>query len=110
MDRKSITLIRPNMGAYRSTDALPSLAMAIIAARTPEHFDVSFYDDRIEDLPKDNPDLVAFLAEQHCTYETSKEKTRTAQSAAPGFSSQSCCYATTVIAAIAVAVWSNAVP
>ncbi len=63
MNRKSITLIRPNMGAYRSTDALPSLAMAIIAARTPEHFDVSFYDDRIEDLPKDNPDLVAITVE-----------------------------------------------
>lgn len=69
MNRKTITLIRPNMGAYHSTDALPPLSMAVIAARTPKEFDVKFYDDRIESLPTlDSPNLVAITVETFTAY------------------------------------------
>jgi radical SAM superfamily enzyme YgiQ (UPF0313 family) len=61
---KRITLIRPNMGNYRSSDALAPLALAILAARTPPEITVTFYDDRIEVIPHDDtPDLVALSVE-----------------------------------------------
>lgn len=64
MRLKRITLIRPNMGNYRSNDALPPLAMAILAARTPDDVAVTFYDDRVEIIPEDDtPDLVAMSVE-----------------------------------------------
>lgn len=64
MNKKTITLIRPNMGEYYATDALPPLSMAIIAARTSKEFNIKFYDDRIESLPiSDTPDLVAITVE-----------------------------------------------
>ncbi|MCC6751172.1 MAG: cobalamin-dependent protein [Deltaproteobacteria bacterium] len=38
----------------------PTMSIAILAALTPEHHEVSFYDDRLEALPFDEPfDLVA---------------------------------------------------
>ena len=59
-----ITLIRPNMGNYRSNDALPPLSIAILAARTPSDIELSFFDDRIETIPPDDtPDLVALSVE-----------------------------------------------
>jgi radical SAM superfamily enzyme YgiQ (UPF0313 family) len=59
-----IMLVRPNMGDYRSSDALPPLAMGILAARTPKDVEVRFYDDRVEALPLDEPaDLVAMSVE-----------------------------------------------
>ena len=64
MKLERITLIRPNMGDYRSTDALPPLALAILAARTPPEITVAFYDDRVEQIPEnDTPDLVALSVE-----------------------------------------------
>ncbi len=64
MKLEHITLIRPNMGNYRSNDALPPLAMAILAARTPKEVKVTFYDDRVEVIPEaDTPDLVALSVE-----------------------------------------------
>jgi radical SAM superfamily enzyme YgiQ (UPF0313 family) len=58
-----ITLIRPNLGDYRSSDAMPPLAMGILAARAPGH-DVVFYDERAEALPAgDRPDLAALSVE-----------------------------------------------
>jgi radical SAM superfamily enzyme YgiQ (UPF0313 family) len=64
MRLKRITLIRPNMGNYRSNDALPPLALAILAARTPKEIAVRFYDDRIESIPQDDrPDIVALSVE-----------------------------------------------
>ena len=41
-----IVLIRPNMGDYRATDALPPLAIGILAARSGRH-SIVFYDDRV---------------------------------------------------------------
>ncbi|HKS25050.1 MAG TPA: radical SAM protein [Thermoanaerobaculia bacterium] len=58
-----LTLIRPNLGDYRSTDAMPPLAMGILAARA-QGWDVAFYDEKAEPLPKhDKPDLVALSVE-----------------------------------------------
>ncbi len=64
MRLQRITLIRPNMGNYRSNDALPPLSLAILAARTPPEVAVTFYDDRVETIPEDDtPDLVALSVE-----------------------------------------------
>lgn len=58
-----IVLLRPNMGDYRSTDAMPPLAMAILAARAAGH-EVSFYDDRVEEIPTAlDADLIAISVE-----------------------------------------------
>jgi len=52
------------MGDYRSTDGLPPMSMAVLAARTPENIEVTFYDDKIEVIPRDDqPDLVAITVE-----------------------------------------------
>ncbi len=59
-----LTLLRPNMGDYRSTDGLPPLSMAVLAARTPPDIEVQFWDDKVEVLPAgDTPDLVAITVE-----------------------------------------------
>lgn len=64
MKLEQITLLRPNMGDYRSTDGLPPLSMAVLAARTPKEMEVHFYDDKIEAIPEtDQPDLVAITVE-----------------------------------------------
>ena len=64
MKLERITLLRPNMGDYRSTDGLPPLSMAILAARTPADIEVTFYDDKVEVIPEDDqPDLVALTVE-----------------------------------------------
>lgn len=58
-----IALIRPNMGDYRSTDAMPPLAMGILAARSAGH-QVNFYDDKTEVIPTElDVDLVALSVE-----------------------------------------------
>jgi radical SAM superfamily enzyme YgiQ (UPF0313 family) len=59
-----ITLIRPNIGNYRSLDAFPPLAMGILASRIPKDIETVFYDDRCEEIPLDEPtDLVAMSVE-----------------------------------------------
>ena len=59
----NIALIRPNMGDYRSRDAMPPLALGILAARSGRHR-VSLYDDRVEIVPKSiDADLLAFSVE-----------------------------------------------
>jgi len=64
MRLERITLIRPNMGNYRSNDALPPLSIAILVARTPSNIEICFFDDRIESIPEDDtPDLVALSVE-----------------------------------------------
>lgn len=64
MKLKKLTLIRPNMGNYRAKDALTPLAIGILAALTPDDVEISFYDDRIEEIPSDDmPDLVALSVE-----------------------------------------------
>ncbi|BCO27503.1 hypothetical protein MIZ03_2391 [Rhodoferax lithotrophicus] len=58
-----LTLIRPNLGDYRSSDAMPPLALGILAARAPG-WEISFFDEKVEVLPTDDaPDLVALSVE-----------------------------------------------
>lgn len=58
-----IALIRPNMGDYRSSDAMPPLAMGILAARAGGR-PVSFYDDKVEVIPeRPDADLIALSVE-----------------------------------------------
>lgn len=60
-----LTLIRPNLGDFRSLDAMPPLAMGILAARAPD-CDIQFYDEKAEALPTDDePDLVALSIETY---------------------------------------------
>jgi radical SAM superfamily enzyme YgiQ (UPF0313 family) len=60
-----MTLLRPNLGDYRSSDAMPPLALGILAARAPG-WDVSFYDEKAEALPQnDTPDLAALSVETY---------------------------------------------
>jgi radical SAM superfamily enzyme YgiQ (UPF0313 family) len=60
-----LTLVRPNLGDYRSSDAMPPLAMGILAARSPG-WDVTFYDEKAEALPTDDrPDLAALSLETY---------------------------------------------
>lgn len=64
MKLERLTLLRPNMGDYRSTDGLPPLSMAVLAARTPPDIEVRFWDDKVEVLPADDaPDLMAITVE-----------------------------------------------
>lgn len=58
-----VVLIRPNMGDYRSTDAMPPLAMGILAARAGNH-SVTLIDDKVEPVPLElDADLVAMSVE-----------------------------------------------
>lgn len=58
-----IALVRPNMGDYRSSDAMPPLAMGILAARAGNR-SVVFYDDKVETIPAVmDADLVAMSVE-----------------------------------------------
>lgn len=64
MKLEQITLIRPNIGNFRSKDALTPLSIAILAARTPKEIRLNFYDERVEELLfEDTPDLVAITVE-----------------------------------------------
>lgn len=58
-----IALIRPNMGDYRCSDAMPPLAMGILAARSGDR-PIAFYDDKVETIPETlDADLVAMSVE-----------------------------------------------
>jgi radical SAM superfamily enzyme YgiQ (UPF0313 family) len=58
-----IALVRPNIGAFRSTDAMPPLAMGILAARSSGH-EIVFYDEKAEAVPDEiDADLVALSVE-----------------------------------------------
>jgi hypothetical protein len=61
---RTLSLIRPNMGDWRSSDAFTPLALAILAARTPADVQVCLFDERLETIPADDcPDLVAITVE-----------------------------------------------
>jgi radical SAM superfamily enzyme YgiQ (UPF0313 family) len=60
-----LTLLRPNLGSYRSSDAMPPLALGILAARAPG-WEIAFYDEKAEELPADDrPDLAALSVETY---------------------------------------------
>lgn len=60
-----LVLVRPNLGDFRSTDAMPPLALGILAARSPG-CDVLFYDEKVEAVPlSPRADLAAFSVETY---------------------------------------------
>lgn len=64
MTLRRLSLIRPNMGDFRSTDAMTPLSLGVLAGRTPRDVAISLFDDRVEVLPAhDTPDLVAITVE-----------------------------------------------
>ena len=77
-----VTLIKPNIGRRTKSDkrdnaAMEPLQLGVLAALTPEDIDVVMYDDRLEDIPYDEPtDLVAITVETFTakrSYEISRE-------------------------------------
>ena len=65
-----ITFIQPNLHSRKASAALEPLVFGILAALTPEDIDLVFYDDRIEEIPIEEPtDMVAMSVE---TYTTSR--------------------------------------
>ena len=63
---RHITFIRPNLGDFRGTDAMEPLVFAMLAARTPDRFDVAFHDERLAPVPTDrDTDLVAMTVETY---------------------------------------------
>ena len=64
MTLRRLSLIRPNMGDFRSTDAMMPLSLGVLAGRTPKGVDIRLFDDRVESLPLDDaPDLMAITVE-----------------------------------------------
>ena len=43
-----VTLIRPNIGDFRSSDAMTPLAFAALAAQTPEEVELKLIDERLD--------------------------------------------------------------
>ncbi|MDR3072348.1 MAG: B12-binding domain-containing radical SAM protein [Clostridiales Family XIII bacterium] len=66
-----ITLIKPNIGIreyslYRDNASMEPLGLGVLAALTPADVEVKMYDDRIEQIPYDEPtDLVAITVETY---------------------------------------------
>ena len=59
-----ITFIRPHLMTYRSADALEPLVFGVLARLTPPDVEVKLYDDRLEEIPFDEPtDLAALTVE-----------------------------------------------
>jgi radical SAM superfamily enzyme YgiQ (UPF0313 family) len=59
-----ITFIRPHLTTHRSADALEPLVFGILARLTPPDVELALYDDRLEEIPYDEPtDLVALTVE-----------------------------------------------
>ena len=62
-----ITLVKSNMHKSKSKDAMQPLFAAVLSALTPDDIEVCLYDDRIEDIPFDEPtDLAAISIETFC--------------------------------------------
>lgn len=61
-----VTFIRPSMMEHKASDALEPLAIAMLASYSPPDIEHKFYDNRIEDIPYDEPtDLVAITVETY---------------------------------------------
>lgn len=59
-----ITLVRPNLCAKRSADAMEPLGLAILKALTPPEVEVTCFDDRVEEIDFDDAtDLVGLTVE-----------------------------------------------
>ena len=62
--QKSILLIRPNMGDFRSKDAMEPLVAGLLKALTPSEIDFEFVDERLQPIDLETQaDLIAFTVE-----------------------------------------------
>src|SRR5438477_8836435 len=61
-----VTFVRPNLAARRSADALEPLCFALLKGLTPPDVETVLHDERLEDVPFDEPtDLVALTVETY---------------------------------------------
>lgn len=61
-----VTFIRPNLGDFRSPDAMEPLAFAVLKAVTPPDVQCEFFDERLEPIPPTlQTDLVALTIETY---------------------------------------------
>ena len=61
-----VTFVRPNMHDGRSTDAMEPLSFANLKGLTPPDIETVLYDERLEEIPYDEPtDLVAMTVETY---------------------------------------------
>ena len=61
-----ITFVRPNLQPRRSRDAMHPLCFAILKRLTPPDVETVLYDERLEEIPLDEPtDLVAMTVETY---------------------------------------------
>jgi len=61
-----ITFIQPNMYSWKARSAIQPLVFGILADMTPGDIELAFFDDRIEEVPIDEPtDLVAMSVETY---------------------------------------------
>ena len=61
-----VALIRPNLGDWRSSDAMQPLAFAVLAGVTPPEIELEFWDERLEAIPQTlDCDLVALTIETY---------------------------------------------
>ncbi|MBI2520388.1 MAG: B12-binding domain-containing radical SAM protein [Bdellovibrio sp.] len=67
MSKFKVTFIYPSFSNYRATDALETLVFAILKSLTPPDIETVLYDDRLEDIPFDDPtNLVAMSVDTFC--------------------------------------------
>lgn len=61
-----VTFIRPNLGDFRSTDAMEPTVFALLASRTPPDVQLALHDERLAAVPLDlATDLVAITVETY---------------------------------------------
>lgn len=60
---RRITFIRPNIGDFRSADAMTPLAFAVLSAATPRRIERRLIDERLEPIADQETDLVALTVE-----------------------------------------------
>lgn len=64
-----VALIRPNLGDWRSGDAMQPLAFAVLAGVTPSWVELEFWDERLEAIPDGlECDLVALTIETYTAH------------------------------------------
>ncbi|MEK6626582.1 MAG: radical SAM protein [Bdellovibrionota bacterium] len=67
MSNFNITFIYPNFSHYRAKDALETLVFAILKSLTPPEIKTVLYDDRLEEIPFEEPtNLVAMSVDTFC--------------------------------------------
>src|SRR6202162_6144557 len=119
-----ITLIYPSVGrkenrSYVRAWQMQPLSMALLASLTPPDVEVRFYDDRMENIPFDEPtDLVAISVETYTakrTYQIASEyRKRRIPVVMGGFHATLCPeevaqYAESVVCGEAEALWPRVV-